>query len=86
MNSKKVIGIIICLAGVALAKAKNFVPLSDQVAIICYSIGALIAFSGIAVFTAGMKSRIEKKIKVCPNCFFKNDAQRETCMKCRKDL
>lgn len=86
MNKRKAYGIILCIAGVALAKGRVLILLDDTPALLCYALGIFVAFAGLAVYATGMKGRVDKRIRVCRNCFFKNDAAREHCVKCKKPL
>ena len=67
-------------------KIRQIVGLPETVELVCRIVGVFIAFSGIAVFSSGMKARIVERIRVCPNCFYKNNADLEVCRKCKKPL
>ncbi len=86
MNKQKLSGIATALAGVIIARSGSFIAMEAKTALVLYSIGIAVAFIGLAVFAGSLKARVIKKIKVCPHCYFKNDASRRICIKCRKQL
>jgi hypothetical protein len=85
-NKKKLFGIIISLVGVLLTRSNLwFEPGSLQVFFV-KTAGVMMACIGIAVFASGIKNKFEKTIRICPNCFKKNDAENEKCRRCKKPL
>jgi hypothetical protein len=85
LNRKKIIGIISCAAGVALARIDSFTCIKPDVLLYCKSAGILIALIGLAVFTSGL-TLVTKKVKVCSECYSKNAIDAVICIKCRKTL
>jgi ribosomal protein L40E len=86
MNTTKIIGLAICVFGVLLTRSEKFFTLGGSLEFALTALGIAVSFIGLAVFASGMKKRIEKKIRVCGNCFYKNDASATQCSKCRHAL
>jgi len=85
-NKKKLFGIIIGLIGVVVTKTNFWFESDSLQAFFVKAAGVMIACVGIAVFATGIKNKIEKTIRICPNCFKKNDAENEICRRCKKLL
>ena len=86
INKKKVFGIIIGLVGILLTRTNPWFESGSLQAFFVKTAGVMMACIGIAVFASGIKNKIEKTIRICPNCFKKNDAKKEICRRCKKSL
>ena len=85
-NKRKLYAFVFCLIGVSFYNFKIFFSL-DEPMILYFSIfGLSFSFAGLALYISGIKNRVEKKIRVCPKCFFKNVASNIACIKCRYPL
>jgi sulfite exporter TauE/SafE len=85
-NKKKLVGILISLVGVLLTRSNLWFEPGSLQAFFVKTAGVMMACIGLAVFASGIKNKIEKTIRICPNCFKKNDAENEICRKCKKPL
>lgn len=85
-NTKKIVGIIIALSGVGLTKTAPWFGTASSRAFFVQTAGVLIACVGIAIFASGLNKKIEKKIRICPHCYKKNDANNKNCRSCKKPL
>ena len=86
VNKKTVSGIGLCLLGILLVKIQYLINITSDEQIVLFLAGVIVAFSGISCFASGLKKRITVKIRICPNCFYKNDINAGFCKKCRKEL
>ena len=85
-NKKKLVGILISLVGVLLTRSNLWFEPGSLQAFCVKTAGIMMACIGLPVFASGIKNKIEKTIRICPNCFKKNDAKNETCRKCKKPM
>lgn len=85
-NARTISGVMLCTLGIVLVKLQSFVELRGVVLTLTYCTGIFISFAGLAVFSSGLRKRIIQKVKICPDCFYKNKAEDKTCRKCKKDL
>ena len=86
INKRKIYAFIFCIIGVSFYNLEHVFPL-DETKILYFSIiGLSFSFAGLALYVSGIKNRVEKKIRICPKCFFKNDASTLDCIKCRIPL
>ena len=85
LNKIKLIGFLISLVGVVMVRANPFDAASTP-ALYTKMIGVMVACAGIAVFAGGINKKVEKRIRVCPKCYKKNDAEQEFCRSCKQSL
>lgn len=86
INKRKMFAFVFCVFGVFFYNLELFFSL-DKSMILCFSIfGLSFSFAGLSLYLSGIKNRIEKKIKMCPKCFFKNEVSNLTCIKCCSPL
>ena len=85
-NTRKLLGIIIALVGVLCLTVCPWLEEGSTPGFFVRITGVMIACVGIAVFASGIKNKIEKKIRVCPHCYVKNDATQACCRSCKKPL
>lgn len=85
-NTRKLLGIIVALGGVLVSRGVLWQEQGSTPGFFVRIIGVMIACVGIAVFASGIKNKIEKKIRVCPHCYVKNDAALACCRSCKKPL
>ena len=84
-NTRKLIGLLISIIGVLMVRANPFES-GTSPALYTKMLGVMIACAGIAVFVGGIKQKIEKRIRICPHCFKKNDAENTLCRTCKKPM
>ena len=85
INSRTISGVCICAIGIVLNKLYTFsAPVRDNPMLLMatFAAGLAIVAVGLYVFTTGLRTRIERRIRVCTNCYYKNDATRTVCAKC----
>jgi uncharacterized membrane protein YidH (DUF202 family) len=85
LKKRKIFGILLAGVGVFLARIEVFMQLDTTTLFACTVLGILLAFTGIAVYAAGMPSAM-RRFKACPACFRKNYAEATVCEKCKKPL
>jgi len=85
-NKRKIYALIFCIIGVSFYNIDNFFSLKDSLVLYFSIFGLSFSFTGLALYVSGIKNRVEKKIKMCPKCFFKNEASNIACIKCRFPL
>jgi hypothetical protein len=85
LKKRKFLGILLACVGVFLARIEVFLQLEKTLLFSCVVLGILLAFTGIAVYAAGMPSKL-RRFKACPSCFRKNYAEATICEKCKKIL
>lgn len=86
LNTTKILGICIGLVGVFISKHPFLQEADTPLALGMRVTGIAIACAGIAVFASGIQSKTEKKIRICPHCFSKNDSEQKDCRRCKKPL
>jgi len=84
-NLRKLAGISISLIGVLMVRANPYEAGSSP-ALYTRMLGVMAACAGIAIFASGINKKIEKKLRICPHCFKKNEAENGFCRKCKKPL
>ena len=86
VNKRKIYAFVFCIIGVSFYNLDLFFSLKKSI-VLCFSIfGLSFSFAGLALYISGIKNRVEKKIRICPKCFFKNEASNIACIKCRSPL
>jgi len=85
-NKRKIYAFIFCIIGVSFYNLKRFFYLEESIIFYFSLFGLFFSFAGLALFLSGIKNRVEKKIRMCPKCFFKNEASNIICIKCRTPL
>ena len=85
-NIRKLLGLIIALCGVFVSRFAPWLEEGATPGLFVKITGVMIACAGIAIFASGIKNKIEKKIRVCPHCYVKNDAAQAYCRRCKKPL
>ena len=86
INKRKTYAFIFCFLGVFFYNIEKLIVLNET-SILYFSIfGLSFSFAGLALYISGIKNRVEKKIRMCPKCFFKNEASNIACIKCRAFL
>lgn len=86
MNKKKIYAFIFCIIGVSFYNFKHFFTLKESMILYFSIFGLSFSFGGLALYILGIKNRVEKKIRMCPKCFFKNEALNIICIKCNTPL
>jgi ribosomal protein L40E len=86
INKIKVTGLILALLGVWLSRFSPWTEPGTEQGFWVRMAGVLLACAGIAVFAAGIQKKFEKKIRICPHCYVKNDAEAELCRKCKRPI
>jgi len=86
INQRKIYALLFCLGGVLLYNTGRFFDLDDAGRLYAAASGLFISFTGLALYISGIKKKVKRKIRICPKCFFKNDASNLTCVKCREPL
>ena len=84
-NTRKLVGLLISIAGVLMVRANPF-EAGTPPALYAKMLGVMLACAGIAVFAGGIKQKTEKRIRICPHCYKKNDAENTLCRKCKKPM
>jgi hypothetical protein len=85
-NKTKTCAFVFCIIGVSFYNIELFLSLNEST-VLCFSIvGLSFSFAGLSLYISGIKNRVEKKIRMCPKCFFKNEASNMLCIKCRTPL
>ena len=85
-NKRKIYAFVFCFIGISFYNLKLFFSLTGAMVFYFSIFGLSFSFAGLALYLSGIKNRVEKKIRVCPKCFFKNDASFLACLKCRFPL
>jgi len=86
INKRKIYAFIFCIIGVSFYNLEHVFSL-DETKILYFSVvGLSFSFAGLALYVSGIKNRVEKKIRMCPKCFFKNEASNMICTKCNTPL
>ncbi len=85
-NKRKICAFVFCIIGVSFYNLDRFFSLKESMALYFSIFGLSFSFAGLALYVSGIKNRVEKKIRMCPNCFFKNEASNIACIKCRSPL
>jgi len=86
INTKKLLGIFVGLAGVFISRYPLWSDPSPGRALGLRVTGVAIACVGIALFASGIHKKTDTKVRICPHCFLKNSATRENCIRCKKPL
>ena len=86
VNKRKIYAFVFCIIGVSFYNIEIFFSLNESMTLYFSIFGLSFSFAGLALYLSGIKNRIEKKIRLCPKCFFKNDASNLDCIKCRSSL
>ena len=89
INIRTIGGVCICALGIVLNKLYTFstaVRDNPTLLMTTFAAGLAIVAVGLYVFTTGLRTRVERRIRVCTNCYFKNDATRDVCAKCGTPL
>ncbi len=86
INKRTCAGVCLCVVGVCFFKTKDIIILNNVYLLGISSLGIVLSFTGLAVFTSGLKTRKIEKIKICPDCFKKNNASAPHCIKCKKKM
>jgi len=84
INKIKVFGIFLALVGVWLSRFSPWAEAGTSQGFGVRVAGVLLACAGIAVFAAGIQKKFEKKVRICPQCYVKNDAEEKLCRKCKR--
>jgi hypothetical protein len=85
-NKKKIYAFVFCIIGVSFYNIDLFFSLNDSLVLYFSIFGLSFSFAGLALYISGIKNRVEKKIRMCTKCFFKNEASNIACIKCRSPL
>ena len=86
VNKRKIYAFVFCIIGVFFYNIKNFLYLNELMVPFFSIFGLLFSFAGLTLYISGIKNRVEKKIRMCPKCFFKNESSKIACIKCRYPL
>ena len=85
-NKRKIYAFVFCIIGVSFYNIEHFFTLKESIILYFSIFGLSFSFAGLALYISGIKNRVEKKIRMCPKCFFKNAASNMLCIKCRSPL
>jgi hypothetical protein len=85
-NKRKIYAFVFCVIGVSFYNIELFLSLNESTVLFFSIVGLSFSFAGLALYISGIKNRVEKKIRICPKCFFKNEASNIACIKCRSPL
>ncbi len=86
INKLKILGIILALLGVWLSRFSPWTGAGTSQGFGVRMAGVLLACAGIAVFVGGIQNKFEKKVRICPHCYVKNDAEADQCRKCKRPI
>ena len=86
INKRKIYAFLFCIFGVFFYNIEHFFSLKENMALYFSIVGLSFSFAGLALYVSGIKNRVEKKIRMCPKCFFKNEASNMLCIKCGTPL
>lgn len=86
INKIKIFAFIFCIIGVFFYNIKIFFCLDEKNILFFSILGLFFSFFGLALYISGIKNRIQKKIRICPKCFFKNEDKNLACIRCRSPL
>ena len=86
VNKRKIYAFVFCIIGVSFYNIDLFFSLKESMVLYFSIFGLSFSFTGLALYISGIKNRVEKKIRMCPKCFFKNGASNITCIKCHSPL
>jgi hypothetical protein len=86
VNKRKIYAFVFCFIGVSFYNLELFFSLNTSMVFYFSIFGLSFSFAGLALYLLGIKNRVGKKIRICPKCFFKNDASTLACIKCRFPL
>jgi len=81
LNTRKSIGLCLCLAGVLLARLNSFVAIQGWVQAVLVVAGVSVALIGLAVFASGLK-QVSTTVRICPHCRARNQMAAERCTRC----
>jgi hypothetical protein len=82
-NKRKIYAFVFCVIGVSFYNIELFLSLNESTVLYFSIFGLSFSFAGLALYISGIKNRVEKKIRMCPKCFFKIEASNIACIKCR---
>jgi len=85
LNSRKIIGLCLCLAGVLVARANGFVKMQDWPQALLAIAGVLIALAGLVFFASGLQ-KVTTTVRICAHCRARNGMDAANCKKCRRPL
>jgi uncharacterized paraquat-inducible protein A len=85
-NKRKTYAFVFCVIGVSFYNIELFLSLNESTVLHFSIVGLSFSFAGLAFYISGIKNRVEKKIRMCPKCFFKNENSNIVCIKCRSPL
>jgi hypothetical protein len=86
INKRKIYAFVFCIIGVSFYNIDLFFSLKESMVLYFSIFGLSFSFAGLALYVSGIKNRVEKKIRMCPKCFFKNEASNMLCIKCSTPL
>ena len=86
INKRKIYAFLFCVIGVSFYNLEQIYSFNEKKILFFSIVGLSFSFVGLALYISGIKNRVEKKIRICPKCFFKNEASNIACIKCRSPL
>ena len=86
INKRKISAFLFCIIGISFYNFEHLYSLNEKMLLYFSVVGLSFSFAGLALYISGIKNRVEKKIRMCPKCFFKNEASNMLCIKCRTPL
>ena len=86
INKRKIYAFLFCIIGVSFYNIEHVFSLKENTILYFSIVGISFSFVGLALYLSGIKNRVEKKIRMCPKCFFKNEASNIACIKCCSPL
>ena len=85
-NKRKISAFVFCIIGVSFYNIEQIFPLNDVMVLYFSIFGLFFSFTGLALYVSGIKNRVEKRIRMCPMCFFKNEDSNVACINCNSPL
>lgn len=86
INKIKIFSFIFCVIGVFFYNIEHFFYLNETKILFFSIFGLFFSFTGLSFYISGIKKRIQKKIRMCPKCFFKNEDSNIVCIRCSNSL
>ena len=86
VNKRKLYAFVFCIIGVSFYNLEHFFSLNENKTLYFSIVGLSFSFAGLVLYVSGIKNRVQKKMRMCPKCFFKNEDSNMLCIKCRTPL
>ena len=85
-NKRKLYAFVFCIIGVSFYNLEHVFFLNENKILYFSIVGLSFSFAGLGLYVSGIKNRVQKKIRLCPKCFLKNEVSNLLCIKCSTPL